>query len=695
MRILAPLLVLFALPAASQTPPPSTEDLEEAVRRFVAVLATAMDNAAERPDLDAAIYRGAIPAMLRPLDPHSVFFDRDQFEQLREMERSVTKGFGTIVSILPVRVIILQTMPGSPSQKAGLAPGDEILAINNIPLAFLDLDQLIQLLSYSRQREAQLVVRVEGAIRMPLTLQAPDMRRVLFAREAARAPGGPERKGRTVQPAARRAALVEPAIPAPQHRAQELPAPPLPSAAEIMVPRPERPYRVVPATTLIQPRRPVAQRELTELPAFAAWEGRMPDVPLVLSPGSPLPGMAQSAPPPRAPVLPLRSGAPVRTEAPRLEEPKLALPPPGIPAETPPVTGALPGSGIPQPGEPVSVISVSPIPLRPGEAVSIPPVNQVGGGLDASARPGPEGRASPAGSAAGERAGTGTGVRAAGSSDPGATGAAGKVGQTVGESEATARGTSSTQGGGGGGESGPSGGGAVTRAGTGGAGASSGPAGRGIAGTGANAAGGGTGTGATGRGPAGGVAEGNSSRTPNGLVPVQLGSQIVMMERRPEGAVVLHYPKDGNFDVIVVEGALPDPLAGLAKRLSGRPVYTAYLNVGADREWLLHFCAAEKKTASPVQSMVVTLEDPPPLKPPYVLRAELPAPEEWKSSQYQVFHGFINGQGRMERISAVRASRNPASLLKLLPYWEFRAAVRGGAPVEIEVLLVIPPERAP
>lgn len=175
MRILAPLLALLALPAAPQTPP-STQDLEEAVRRFVAVLATAMDNAAERPDLDAAIYRGAIPAMLRPLDPHSVFFDREQFEQLREMERSVTKGFGTIVSILPGRVIILQTMPGSPSQKAGLAPGDEILAINNIPLAFLDLDQLIQLLSYSRQREAQLLVRRQGEARpVQLTLSPAEL----------------------------------------------------------------------------------------------------------------------------------------------------------------------------------------------------------------------------------------------------------------------------------------------------------------------------------------------------------------------------------------------------------------------------------------------------------------------------------------------------------------------------------------
>ena len=38
------------------------------------------------------------------------------------------------MSIVPGRVIILQTMDGSPSAKAGMGAGDEILAINNIAL---------------------------------------------------------------------------------------------------------------------------------------------------------------------------------------------------------------------------------------------------------------------------------------------------------------------------------------------------------------------------------------------------------------------------------------------------------------------------------------------------------------------------------------------------------------------------------
>lgn len=179
-------LFLLVLPAHPQAPPASAGDLEDAIRRFTAVLAAAMDHSADAVDLDAAFYSGAIPGMLRRLDPHSVFFDAEQFEQLKELERSVAKGFGTVVSLLPGRVIILQTMPGSPSQKAGLAPGDEILVINNIPLAYLDLDQLVELLGYTRQREARLLVRRQGEARpvevtlSPAELESPSVDRAFL-----------------------------------------------------------------------------------------------------------------------------------------------------------------------------------------------------------------------------------------------------------------------------------------------------------------------------------------------------------------------------------------------------------------------------------------------------------------------------------------------------------------------------------
>src|SRR5664279_4216174 len=77
--------------------------------KMVDVFATVESEAADPVTSDHAIYEGAIPGMLRTLDPHSSFFDPSQFEQLKQMQQSEVKGFGTIVSILPGRVIILQT----------------------------------------------------------------------------------------------------------------------------------------------------------------------------------------------------------------------------------------------------------------------------------------------------------------------------------------------------------------------------------------------------------------------------------------------------------------------------------------------------------------------------------------------------------------------------------------------------------
>jgi carboxyl-terminal processing protease len=156
--MILPLLFLFAAP-------PSTEDLENALKRFVEVLAVVQQQAADPVNIEQAVYQGAIPGMLRRLDPHSIFFDPEQYEQLKEMEKSERKGFGTVVSILPGRVIVLQAMAGTPSAKAGLQPGDEIVAVNNVALARLEFDQIIGFLGEARQHQAQLIVRRPGNVR--------------------------------------------------------------------------------------------------------------------------------------------------------------------------------------------------------------------------------------------------------------------------------------------------------------------------------------------------------------------------------------------------------------------------------------------------------------------------------------------------------------------------------------------------
>jgi carboxyl-terminal processing protease len=164
----------------------SDDGLESSVKTITQAYAIVEDNAADPVSAEQAFFQGAIPGMLRRLDPHSVFFDPGQFEQLKKLQTSTDKGFGTVVSVLPGRVIVLQTTPGTPSAKSGMAPGDEILAVNGYQLSRLDTEQLIALLTQSRQQQAQLIVRRPGNARFlnfvltPEEMQTPSVERAFF-----------------------------------------------------------------------------------------------------------------------------------------------------------------------------------------------------------------------------------------------------------------------------------------------------------------------------------------------------------------------------------------------------------------------------------------------------------------------------------------------------------------------------------
>ncbi len=154
----------------------SAENDARQMKRLVDAWQIVSENTADPVDPDQAFYQGAIPGLLRHLDPHSVFFDPGQYSQLKQMESSTRKGFGSVVSILPGRVVVLQALPNTPSEKAGMTPGDEILAVNNYRLDRLEFDQIIELLNEAKQKPAQLVVRRPGNARLvDLTLTPADV----------------------------------------------------------------------------------------------------------------------------------------------------------------------------------------------------------------------------------------------------------------------------------------------------------------------------------------------------------------------------------------------------------------------------------------------------------------------------------------------------------------------------------------
>ncbi len=137
-------------------------DLQEAVKSFTRVLALVQQNYAEPVDTDHALYQGAIPGMLRVLDPHSNFFDSRQFSLLREEQRGKYYGVGMTVAPREGHTVVLAPFVGSPAYKVGIRPGDVILKVDDKPTDGLSTSEVADLLKGPEGTVVHITVGREG-----------------------------------------------------------------------------------------------------------------------------------------------------------------------------------------------------------------------------------------------------------------------------------------------------------------------------------------------------------------------------------------------------------------------------------------------------------------------------------------------------------------------------------------------------
>ncbi|MFI5059668.1 MAG: S41 family peptidase [Candidatus Acidiferrales bacterium] len=140
----------------------STDDYQTAVREFTRVLDVVQSNYAEPVDVDKAVYQGAIPGMLRVLDPHSNFFDARQFALLREDQRGKYYGVGMVVAPRENHTVVMAPYVGAPAYNAGLRPGDVIEKVDEKSTEGLTTSEVADLLKGPKGTVVKITVSREG-----------------------------------------------------------------------------------------------------------------------------------------------------------------------------------------------------------------------------------------------------------------------------------------------------------------------------------------------------------------------------------------------------------------------------------------------------------------------------------------------------------------------------------------------------
>jgi carboxyl-terminal processing protease len=139
-----------------------TGDLQDSVKNFTNVLSVVERNYADPIDVDKAIYDGAIPGMLRVLDPHSNFFDPRQYATFREEQQGKYYGVGMTVAQRENQTVVVAPFVGTPAFKAGIRPGDVILKVDDKKCDGLTTTEVADLLRGARGTTVHISLGREG-----------------------------------------------------------------------------------------------------------------------------------------------------------------------------------------------------------------------------------------------------------------------------------------------------------------------------------------------------------------------------------------------------------------------------------------------------------------------------------------------------------------------------------------------------
>jgi len=147
--------------------------LRDSLKSFTNVYSLVEQNYAEPINgdkADVAIYDGAIPGMLRVLDPHSNFYDPKAYAKMREDQHGRYYGVGMLIQQQNNKVYVVTPYENTPSYRAGIRPADIISSVDGkivsvdgkVPDGLVSSDQVAKALKGPKGTHVQVTMVREG-----------------------------------------------------------------------------------------------------------------------------------------------------------------------------------------------------------------------------------------------------------------------------------------------------------------------------------------------------------------------------------------------------------------------------------------------------------------------------------------------------------------------------------------------------
>ena len=116
-----------------------------AFKKLNQVISLAQELYFEDFDINEAM-EGAIRGFLEELDPHSQYISKKEYESISEQFEGEFEGIGIEFSMIDGFITVISPIPETPSERAGLQPGDKIVKINDESAYKLSNDEIFKII---------------------------------------------------------------------------------------------------------------------------------------------------------------------------------------------------------------------------------------------------------------------------------------------------------------------------------------------------------------------------------------------------------------------------------------------------------------------------------------------------------------------------------------------------------------------